>query len=130
MTGQKFPAKILFYEAAGFLAILVFTWADTVYDFPKQYLIPHTLHPKVWEASLEIIGILLIAITTLMMTQQLLSRLLYLETFLMVCSGCRKINHEGRWISMVDYFKSGFDTKTMPGMCPECSRRMMQNFPI
>ena len=130
MTRMKFPQKILVYEAVGFLAILVYTYLDTIHDFPSRYLIAHTHHPKVWHASVEAIGILFIAITTLMMTHQLLSRLLYLQSFLMVCSGCKKINHEGKWSPMIDFFKSGFDTKTTHGMCPECSKRTMQAFPI
>ena len=130
MNRLKFPDKILIYEAAGFLAILTFTCLDTIYDFPIKYFIAYTSHPKVWEVSFESIGILAIAVTTLKMTQKLLSRLFYLQTFLLVCPICRNINHEGKWIAMIDYFRSGFDTKTTHGTCPECSKKTMQDFPI
>ena len=126
MNRQKYPETILIYETVGFLAILVLTCLDTVLDFPRQYLITYTSHPKVWESMLETIGILAIAITTLLTTQQLLSRLFYLEKFLRVCAWCRKINHEGKWSSMEKFFQSGFDIKTTHGICPECFSKLRQ----
>jgi len=124
MNRRKIPDKIILYEAVGFLAILVLTGLDTIFDIPRKYLIAYTSHPKIWESSLETIGILTIAITTLVMTHRLVSRLFYLEKFLRVCAWCRKINHDDRWSSIEDYFKSGFDTQTTHGMCPECSEKL------
>lgn len=124
MNKRKSHARIIIYEAVGLLAILVLTWLDTIFDIPKKYLIAYTSHPKVWEVSLETIGILFISITTLVITQRLVSRLFYLEGFLRVCAWCRKINHDDRWSSMENYFKLGFDIRTTHGMCPECYKKM------
>jgi len=129
MNRRKIPKRVIKYEAVGFLAILVLTGLDTIFDFPRQYLIAYTSHPKVWEVSLESIGILFIAITTLVTTRRLVSRLFYLEGFLRICAWCRKINHDDRWSSMEDYFMSGFDTRTTHGMCPECFKKLNPKSP-
>jgi hypothetical protein len=53
------------------------------------------------------------------------SRLRYLEEFLQVCSWCRRVGHDGNWLSMEAYFDSKFDTRTSHGICPDC---IEQNF--
>lgn len=115
--------KIILVEAAGFLAILILSWLDEILEFPKSFFVAHTSNPEAWEGSFETIAILLIAITILVMTQKMASRLFYLERLLKVCAWCRKVNHEGKWRSLEDFFRSGFDTNTTHGMCPECYER-------
>lgn len=127
MIRRKYPEKILAYEAGGFLAIIAMILLDEIFEFPKRFFTVYTNHPEVWEGSFEIITILVIAITILLMTNRLVSRLFYLEGFLRVCAWCRKINHEGGWNTLEDYFSSGFDTRTTHGMCPECFEKTMKD---
>lgn len=126
MKINRYPERILVYEALGFLAILAMILVDEIYEIPKRYFVAYTNHAELWEGSFEVITILLIAIAILLMTNRLVSRLFYLEGFLRVCAWCRKIHHEDRWISVENYFSSGFDTKTTHGMCPDCFEKTKQ----
>ena len=54
-------------------------------------------------------------------SKRLLERLHHLEEFLLMCSWCRKIGHEGRWLTTEEYFGSNFKTSTSHGICPQCS---------
>jgi hypothetical protein len=56
-------------------------------------------------------------------TRTLTRRLHHLEEFLLVCSWCRKVGQDGRWLTMEQYFGSNFDTQTSHGICPECSQK-------
>ncbi|MFI5335503.1 MAG: hypothetical protein ACHQ5A_01875 [Opitutales bacterium] len=57
-------------------------------------------------------------------TKRLLQRLHYLEEFLLVCGWCRKVGHQGQWLTMEEYFSSKFATETSHGICPECIEKM------
>ncbi len=78
----------------------------------------------------EILGfgliILWVAITVILSTRKLLDRLHYLEGFLRVCAWCRKVDHDGHWLTLEGYFNQRFNTKTSHGMCPECFARVSQ----
>ncbi|MBI3886096.1 MAG: hypothetical protein HY302_10250 [Opitutae bacterium] len=56
-------------------------------------------------------------------TKRVLKRLHYLEEFLLVCSWCQKVGHDGKWLTLEDYFGSKFNTQTSHGICPECAAR-------
>jgi hypothetical protein len=57
-------------------------------------------------------------------THRLLKRLHHLEEYLRVCAWCRKMDHQGKWVTMEDYFQSAFATQASHGVCPECSRTL------
>jgi len=58
----------------------------------------------------------------------MLKRLHQLEEFLLVCSWCRKVGHEGKWLTMEEYFGSKFATETSHGICPECAKKTMVRY--
>ena len=58
-------------------------------------------------------------------TRRLVQRLHRLEKFLLVCSWCRKVGHEGGWLTMEDYFGSHLNTETSHGICPACAAKQM-----
>lgn len=53
--------------------------------------------------------------------RRLLRRLHELEEFLLVCSWCRRLGHQGRWLTMEEFFDSRLATETSHGICPECA---------
>ena len=107
-----------------FAVIIVLTWLvelirlpALLYDEPSKFL---------WSRVL-LRTVVMLAIWAWMhfTTKRLLQRLHRLEKFLLVCSWCRKVGHEGEWLTMEDYFGSRFDTSTSHGVCPECSQRLL-----
>ena len=60
-------------------------------------------------------------------TWQLLKRLHRLEDFLLVCSWCRKLGHDGKWLTTEEYFGSKFATETSHGVCPDCAKRLIDS---
>jgi hypothetical protein len=117
---RKSPRKILIVEAVGFVAILVLSWWDEFFEWPKSLFAAYTARPELWEGVWETAMILAIAGAILLMTRRLLSRLFYLERLLRICAWCGKIQRQGTWTSLEEYLSSGFDTKMTHGMCPDC----------
>ena len=61
-------------------------------------------------------------------TARLLKRLHELETFLRICSWCRKVDDQGEWRTMEDYFDARFHTRTSHGICPACAEHQRAKF--
>lgn len=59
-------------------------------------------------------------------TSRLLKRLHELESYLRICSWCRKVNDQGEWRTMEDYFDCRFQTGTSHGICPACAKRQLE----
>jgi hypothetical protein len=123
-TTQKCPESILKKEAIGFFLIIALSWATEVLHVP--YLLFGEPHAFNWHRALvRTIVILAAWLWVHVATKRVLKRLHHLEEYLLVCSWCRKVGHEGEWLTTEAYFGSKFDTETSHGICPECARLTM-----
>jgi hypothetical protein len=119
MITQTHVSRILWYEAIGFLAIIVLSWVNELSDLP--HIVSGVKYIPNWrESALETQIVLLVAIPVMVFTKRLVSRLYYLEGFLRVCSWCKKLEHNGEWIPLEEFFESKFQTATSHGMCSAC----------
>jgi len=122
---SKSGRSILRREALGFALIIAGVWiAEFIH-------LPHLLfgEPAVvsWtRALLRSTFVLLIWGGVYLTTRQLVSRLHELEEFLRLCSWCRRIEHEGKWLTLEEFFGSHLATETSHGICPDCAE---QQFP-
>lgn len=119
---KKSTDSILRQEALGFSIIILLSWATEFFH------VPHLLFGEPpaanWHrALLRTTVVLAIWLWVHVATKKVLRRLHHLEEFLLVCSWCRKVGHEGEWLTMEQYFGSKFDTETSHGMCPECAQK-------
>ena len=120
-TKEK-TSGILWIEASGFLFLIMMSWLTEALRIP-HYLFGEPFSPDWRRALLRTVVMLAIWAWVHFLTRRLLKRLHYLEEFLRVCSWCRKVQHDGEWMKMEEYFSSKFDTKTSHGMCPECLQK-------
>lgn len=119
----KKPEFVLWVEGFGFGFLVAFVWLTEALG------VPHFLFsdPAVFNWGrplLRTVVVLGVWLAVHLATRRLLKRLHHLEEYLRVCAWCRKIGHEGEWMTTEEYFGSAFTTKTTHGMCPECSRQM------
>ena len=124
MQTQTKVAKVLMYEGVGFFFIIALSWIDELSDLPhffgaSQYV------PNWRESALETLFVVAVAIPVLILSKRLASRLFYLEGFLRVCAWCKKLDHNGEWIPIGEFFESKFQTTTSHGMCVPCSEEAM-----
>jgi len=117
---------ILWIEAFGFSFLILLSWLTEIARIP--HLIFGEPFASNWHrAALRTIMILLVWTWVHLATRRLLKRLHYLEEFLRICSWCRKVCHEGEWLTLEEYFNSKFATQTSHGMCPECLQKGKQD---
>jgi hypothetical protein len=111
--------SILWVEARGFSAMIALSWLAELTRLP-HFIFGEPFMPNWERAFLRTVVISLIWLWVHSITRQLLKRLHYLEEFLRVCAWCRRVCHDEKWITMEDYFKSNFSTRTTHGVCPDC----------
>ena len=127
MHPKKTADSILRQETLGFSLIIVLLWAVEV--FQLQHVLFGERSSFNWQrAVVRTAVVLLIWVWVYIATKRMLKRLHQLEEFLLVCSWCRKVGHEGKWLTMEEYFGSKFATETSHGICPECAKKTMVRY--
>ncbi len=109
--------------AAGFSLILLISWGAQLAGIP-HYFYGETIDFNWSRFLIRTAVIVIVWVWVHVTTKRLLKRLHHLEEFLLVCSWCRKVGHEGQWLTMEEYFGSKFATETSHGICPECEQRL------
>src|SRR3974390_3182687 len=120
MDKHEKPAKVLWVQSAGFLAVIAVCMLDELVGltnliFGNQSYISD-FRSTILKALL-ILGVWLLVTGT---TRRVLDHSRYLESFMRVCAWCRRIEHKGQFMSLEEFFKQGFDTPTSHGICQEC----------
>ncbi len=119
---SKSGQSILWKGAIGFLVIVVLVWAAEVAQ------LPHLLYGEDADFRWARVGFRSVVVLGVWgwfhyATRRLLRRLHELEEFLRVCSWCRRLNHNDRWLTMEEFFGSRLATETSHGICPECAQK-------
>lgn len=118
---------ILRGQALGFSALVVLMWTVEVLDVP-HYLYGDPSEFLLVRPIVRSAVVLFIWLIVHLTTKRLLQRLHELEEFLHICSWCRKVGHDGDWVTVEDYFGSKFSTETSHGICPECAKQQLAQF--
>ena len=119
---KKRVDSILMKEAIGFSTLIILSWLVETAELPHFFFGDRPAFN--WtRVLLRTVVVLAIWLWVHVTTRRLLERLHYLEEFLLVCGWCRKVGHEGRWLTTEEYFGSKFATETSHGICPECARK-------
>jgi len=112
------PQRVLRYEVMAFAILLVTVWIAS--------LIPILIDRRAsmdWEDPiLETLVVLAVAIPTVVMSNRIIDRLYYLESFLRLCAWCHRVNLNDEWIPIEDFLKRRLSTQTSHGICESCNR--------
>jgi hypothetical protein len=120
MSKRVFTNRVLLYEAIGFALVIALVWSDEFLDLPHNLLGAPPRPPEVREGLLESCAILALAFGTLYWTRRALVAIRYLEGFLSVCSFCKRIRTENRWVPIEVYISQHSEAMFSHGLCPEC----------
>ena len=121
--------SILWIEAFGFSVLIALSWLTEVFKIP-HYFFDEPFVPNWHRAILRTIVVLSIWAWVYFLTWRILKRLHHLEEFLRICSWCRKVCDDDKWLKMEDYFNSKFATRTSHGMCPECLKKKVEELAL
>lgn len=128
MTKKGIAKTIIFYEIIGFGIVILFLFADEVFDLPHHIFgVPAT--PINWvESFFEASLTLVLGVFTVLLTWRLLNRIKYLEGFLPVCLFCKKIRVDDEWTPIETFISEHSAAEFSHGLCPECARKHYGDF--
>ena len=115
---------ILRGQAIGFSILIALMWTVEAARLPHYFFGEPA--EFIWARVLSRTAVVLVIwLPVHLTTKRLLRRLHELEEFLQICSWCRKVGHQGEWLSVEEYFDSKFDTGTSHGICPDCAAKQI-----
>jgi hypothetical protein len=111
------------YQNLGFLAVILICFLDELLKLPSLIFSEHPFAFVYRRPMLEMLLFMAIWLLVSKSTCRLLERVRQLESFLLVCAWCRRIDYKGKWMKLEEFMEQGFDTPTTHGICPECLRQ-------
>jgi len=120
---------ILRWQAVGFSLLLLIMCAVEALRLPHLFFGESSefMWPRLLARSTALAVAWLIVHLS---TRRLLQRLHQLEKFLLICSWCRRVGHQGNWLTTEDYFSSRFSTETSHGICPGCAEQQFTQLKV
>ncbi len=112
--------KIVVIEIIVFLLIIVFIWAEEIFDLPHMLLNAEPTPVNYEESFMETFIFTVIFGFLIYHTIKILMKIRNLESFVRICSGCHKVYVNGRWVLLEEYFNSYANKKTSHGLCDDC----------
>ncbi len=116
----------LFWHALGFVTIIGLTWADQLFGLFSHLLGEPAQDIDIRETLLKTAIIVALWAFAGYKLHKLITRLSYLENFLIVCAWCRKIEKDEHWLSLEEHFQNRTGGEVSHGICPDCRDKMMK----
>jgi hypothetical protein len=114
------PGKVLFYQSVGFLAIITVCLLDELVGLSSLIFGNQSYISDFRQSILKMLLVLAVWLMVANSTRRVLAHLRYLEGLAKLCAWCRRIEYQGKWIAVEEFFQQSFDTPTTHGICEEC----------
>ncbi len=111
---------IIGLEVGVFAMVILIVWANEIFDLPYKLFSSPPAPTRLSEALLISSLILFLGIATVIITS-LLARIKKLESFIYICSWCKKLKVDDSWIAFEEYLEKYRGTRSSHGICPICS---------
>jgi hypothetical protein len=121
MTKAQFSKKIVVAELIGFILVITILWLDELLDLPHRFFGAPTTPINFVESIFETVIVLVLAALVIFSIRALLKRISYLEGILPVCSFCKKVRADNRWVPIDSYIRDHSEADFSHSMCPQCA---------
>ena len=117
MTKDIIKKRIIIYELLGFGVVILSLWMNEFFYIP-YHLFGGVKTPINWIESIIETGLVLVLCTfTTFFSWRFLKRIKYLEGFLRICTFCKRICVDNKWIPIDTYIQDHSETKLSHGLC-------------
>jgi hypothetical protein len=110
-------------QSLGFALVLATLWADELLDLPHLLFNATPTPGRLSEAAFESVVVAILGVLTTALTVRLTRRIVALESFVVLCSWCRRIRDEGQWLTFEAFF-AAYKANTSHGLCPDCAVKL------
>jgi len=119
MKSMKLSRRILACEMVGFVIVIILLWVDELFDLPHRLLGAPPTFANIRESIFETAIVLVLAAAVIFITDLLLKRII--TGILSICSFCKKIRVDDRWIPLDSYIRDRSKADFSHGVCPSCA---------
>ena len=127
MNKAAFTKRVLLYEAIAFGLVAAVPWANEIFDLP-YWLFGASGRLRWQEAAFETFFILALCAVALFWMYRALAEIRHLEGFLRVCSFCKRIHRDDRWVPIEEYITDHSEAVFSHGLCPDCLAKHYPEF--
>lgn len=126
MTLHKFFQRVMIIQSICFIAILCFIWINEFFNLTAFFTPGEHIEMKLeFGEGIILSAFIVIAAIVVMLTTYNTFKLFPADhhvvmTKTSVCSVCRKVKHNGRWIPFDDYVSKDTSSKLKHSLCPDC----------
>lgn len=117
------PRKMLVYQSFGFLAIIALSWVNETIKLRHLILGNHPYICDYGESLFEMLMVLIVWFLVTGATRRAAARVRHLESFVRVCSWCRRVHLNGHWVDLEHFLTQGLHTTPSHGICEDCMAR-------
>jgi hypothetical protein len=115
-------------EIIGFALVILLIWVDEYVDLPHLLLGAPATPMRLSEALLEAGTTLVLGVGVIVASWRKNQRIAYLESLLLICGSCRRVDVNGRWLPFEEYVRQRDHLVTTHGVCPTCFDRQLREF--
>jgi hypothetical protein len=110
--------SIFVFEGLGFLLAVLTLWVTEYLDPPFSAT----------QVIIESIVIILLGCFTVNLTRRLIHRIKYLEGFLVMCSSCKSVRIDDRWVRIENVITDNSELQLSHSLCPPCTEKLYGKF--
>lgn len=123
---NAFRRRAVGLQVLGFILVALVIWLDEAIDLPRLlfHAQPSPFRPE--EAGFEMLLLTIVGAASILLTNRLLRRLEYAESFISFCPSCQRILRRGEWTSTSDFLQEQEADALKYGTCPECAESERQ----
>jgi len=122
---NRLSKKVLVYETIMIISVISFFWIDEIFDLP-HYLFRAAVTPvNIAESLFETVIVLFFGLFVMIITNRFLNHIKYMEGFIYMCSYCKKIKVDNKWIPLDDFLRTYSDAKWSHGLCDDCLKEKL-----
>ncbi len=110
--------SIFVFEGLGFLLAVLTLWVTEYLEPPfstTQVIIESTI-------------IILLGFFTVNLTRRLIQGIKYLEGFLVMCSSCKSVRIDDRWVRIENVISDNSELQFSHSLCPSCTEKLYGKF--
>ena len=115
--------RVLMLELLGFATLVLLTWLNLDIVLPEALAHFPFVQSDILISLIQTALICLLAAFVCITQIRSMRRLNFLEGLLPVCSFCKKIRKEGKWIPIEEYVRNHSEADFSHGFCPECGTK-------
>lgn len=119
--------SIIWLECTLFGLVLLTLWLDEYLDLPHLLFGAKPTPYQIQEYFIESASVMVLGMVTMLMTWILSKHLKQQEQFVRVCSWCKRVSHNGRWVGFEEYLHQEQDLSPSHGICEECAQKAYDN---